>query len=124
MLLKYLKKQENTIAEKQAKKFDLYEAAGLAGIQLLYGTKYDFRVRLADISGGGPELEDHRKYAAPSPEGFCDFRRRVQPQAVRLQNELPKEDGVYFIGRYVDNETAFARLSICVIHWPVPKCGC
>ncbi|MDB5206004.1 MAG: hypothetical protein JWR72_1079 [Flavisolibacter sp.] len=91
------KKQENTIAEKQAKNFDLYEAAGLAGIQLLYGTKYDFRVRLADISGGGPELEDNRKYAAPSPEGFCDFRRRVQPQAVRLQNSLPKEDGVYFM---------------------------
>ena len=94
--IKIFKKEENIIADKQAKKYDQYEAAGLDEIELLYGAKYDFRVRLADISGGGPSLDEHRKYAAPSPEGFCDFRRTVQPQAVRLANNLPLNDEHYF----------------------------
>lgn len=94
--IKIFKKEENTIATKKAKNFDQYEAAGLGAMKLLYGTKYDFRVRLADISGGGPALDKHRKYAAPAPEAFCDFRRMVQPQAVRLKNNLPLRDDEYF----------------------------
>lgn len=94
--IEIFKKEENTTPGKQAKKFDLYDAAGLETLQLLYGTKYDFRVRLADISGGGPELDKTRKYAAPCPEAFCDFRRTVQPQAVRLSNILPLKDDEYF----------------------------
>jgi hypothetical protein len=98
------KKQENTETEKpgvpgppkKATKFDQYEAAGIGDFKLLYGTKYDFRVRLADISGGGPEIDQNRKYAAPAPEGFCDFRRSVQPQEVRLANVLPVRDDEYF----------------------------
>ncbi|MEP6712339.1 MAG: hypothetical protein ABJA37_07990, partial [Ferruginibacter sp.] len=94
--IEIFKKQDNVIAEKKARKYDQYEAAGLDDVELLYGTKYDFRVRLADISGGGPTLDEHRKYGAPSPEGFCDFRRTVQPQAVRLENILPLNDAEYF----------------------------
>lgn len=89
------KKEQNKIVEKQAKKFDLYEEAGLEGVQLLYGQNYEFRVRLADVSGGGPQLIDNRKYASPSPEGACDFRRFVQPQAVRLNNVLPQTDDYF-----------------------------
>jgi hypothetical protein len=37
-------------------------------------------------------------YAAASPEGFCDFRRHVQPQTVRLVEELPQEDDKFFTG--------------------------
>jgi len=92
------KKIESTDPVKKAKNFDLYDEAGLEGLQLVYGNKYDFRVRLADVSGGGPVLADSRKYAAPSPEGFCDFRRAVQPQAVRLLNTLPEKDDEYFTG--------------------------
>jgi hypothetical protein len=94
--IEIFKKEQNQIVDKQAKKFDLYEPAGLEGGQLLYGQNYDFRVRLADISGGGPDLKDTRKYAAPSPEGSCDFKRFVQPQAVRLNNILPAKDDEYF----------------------------
>ena len=89
-------KEQNTVADRQAKKFNQYRAAGLDDFKLLYGTKYDFRVRLADISGGGPTIDDNRKYAAASPEGFCDFRRTVQPQAVRVNNVLPEKDDAYF----------------------------
>lgn len=96
--IEIFKKQENTEPTKQATKFDQYEAAGIGDFKLLYGTKYDFRVRLADISGGGPEIDQNRKYAAPAPEAFCDFRRMVQPQAVRLQNVLPEKDDEFFTG--------------------------
>ncbi|TDH27351.1 hypothetical protein EXU57_07125 [Segetibacter sp. 3557_3] len=89
-------KDKNTVPDKQAKKFDQYAAAGLDGFQLLYGTKYEFRVRLADISGGGPMLEESRRYSSAAPEGRCDFRRTVQPQTVRLKNKLPEQDFVYF----------------------------
>lgn len=91
-------KENNNDPNRQAKKYDNYLAAGLEGFQLLYGNKYDFRVRLADISGGGPSIEDKRMYAAPSPEGFCDFRRHVQPQTVRLQETLPERDDAFFEG--------------------------
>jgi hypothetical protein len=92
------KKEENVIkgVDKKATKNNQYDAVGLNDFQLLYGSKYDFRVRLADLSGGGPELGDNRKYAAPAPEGFCDFRRYVQPQTVRLKNALPEKDDEYF----------------------------
>ncbi len=91
-------KEQNTIVSKQAKKFNQYSAAGLDRFQLLYGTKYDFRVRLADISGGGPTMDEHRVYAGIAPEGFCDFRRTVQPQTVRLQEALPEKDDEFFMG--------------------------
>ena len=91
-------KEQNNVPKKQATKFDQYGAAGLDGFQLLYGTKYDFRVRLADISGGGPTIDSNGVYAAAAPEGFCDFRRMVQPQTVRLQEVLPEKDDEFFIG--------------------------
>ena len=96
--IEIFQKENNTIADKKAKKFNQYSTAGLDGFKLLYGTKYDFRVRLADISGGGPAIEESRVYAAPAPEGFCDFRRTVQPQTVRLQEVLPEKDDEFFMG--------------------------
>jgi hypothetical protein len=91
-------KEKNDVPGKKANKFNQYSAAGLDGFQLLYGTKYDFRVRLADISGGGPTIDENRVYAAAAPEGFCDFRRRVQPQTVRPQEVLPEKDDEFFKG--------------------------
>ena len=100
--IEIFQKENNTVAGKQAKKFNQYSAAGLDGFKLLYGTKYDFRVRLADISGGGPTIDEARVYAAPAPEGFCDFRRTVQPQTVRLQEVLPIEDDKFFTGNQLN----------------------
>ncbi len=91
-------KENNNIVEKQSKNFRQYSAVGLDDFQLTYGNKYDFRVRMADISGGGPTIDEQRIYDAASPEGVCDFRRWVQPQTVRLQEALPLEDDAFFIG--------------------------
>ena len=95
------RKQENTVPDKQAKKYNNYAAAGLEKFELQYGTKYDFRVRLADISGGGPSVDENRIYDAPAPEGFCDFRRHVQPQTVRMVTVLPERDDEYFKGDHL-----------------------
>lgn len=92
------KKDKNTVPNKQASKYDVYDAAGLEGLSLLYGNKYEFRVRLADVTGGGPDVADTRRYDAPAPEGKCDFRRYVQPQAVRMQTALPVRDDEFFTG--------------------------
>ena len=90
------RKTENADPDRKAKVNDIYAAAGLENISLTYGSKYDFRVRLMDTTGGGPTLDKSRIYDAPAPEGFCDFRRYVQPQTVRLRDPLPVQDDAYY----------------------------
>jgi hypothetical protein len=50
---------------------------------LRYGSSYQFRVRLCDLSGGGPALADAPANPAPAPVATCPFRRFVKPKAVR-----------------------------------------
>ena len=45
-------------ASSRSRRVDLYEPLLPADTELKYGEEYEFRVRLADLSGGGPELED------------------------------------------------------------------
>ncbi len=52
---------------------------------LQYGDDYDFRVRLADLSGGGPSLNDVDTDVAGSGVGSWLFRRYVAPKAVRVK---------------------------------------
>ncbi|GAB3224500.1 hypothetical protein J0A67_09445 [Algoriphagus aestuariicola] len=56
---------------------------------LRYGNTYRFRIRLADISGGGPSLEDEPLNPAPSPNTSVSFKRYVNPGMLRI--EKPKE---------------------------------
>lgn len=66
----------------------LYSPEGLGDLQLKYGNHYEFRVRLSDLTGGGPLAEDMPSYEAPSPVAPCHFRRFVVPEALRIE-ELP-----------------------------------
>ncbi|HEX7840234.1 MAG TPA: hypothetical protein VF469_22305, partial [Kofleriaceae bacterium] len=50
---------------------------------LRYGSSYQFRVRLCDLSGGGPALAGTSVNPAPAPVATCRFRRFVKPKAVR-----------------------------------------
>ena len=54
----------------------------LSGINLLYGENYEFRTRLADLTGGGPVPSDD----SPSDAGITTvpFRRYVPPKKVVL----------------------------------------
>lgn len=49
------------------------------GVPLRYGTSYQFRVRLADHSGGGPGSSDRPRVPAISPTATLAFRRWVPP---------------------------------------------
>jgi hypothetical protein len=54
----------------------------LSGVNLLYGQNYEFRTRLADLTGGGPVPSD----TSPSDAGITTipFRRYVPPKKVPL----------------------------------------
>jgi len=54
----------------------------LSGVNLRYGQPYQFRTRLADLTGGGPEPTD----ASPSDAGttIVNFRRYIPPKKVQF----------------------------------------
>jgi len=63
---------------------NLYDAAGVDDPGLYYGDIYDFRVRLADFTGGGPSSKEEPDPAnqGPAPVSTIHFKRYVAPQAV------------------------------------------
>ncbi len=57
---------------------------------LLYGNNYEFRVRLADLTGGGPLSTDPSTNPALAPIGKCHFVRHIPPKAlITLQTPAP-----------------------------------
>jgi hypothetical protein len=57
--------------------------AFLTNVPLLrYGLDYQFRVRLADLTGGGPKADDHSNNPALAPIGKCHFVRHLPPKAL------------------------------------------
>lgn len=67
---------------------DTYKPIGADAVDLRYGHSYDFRVRLADISSGGPGAGVDPVDPAPAPVATCRFRRFVPPREVTVP-ELP-----------------------------------
>lgn len=55
---------------------------------LRYGNTYRFRVRMTDISGGGPTLDDEPLNPAPSPSTSVSFKRFVNPGMLRIEKPL------------------------------------
>ncbi len=68
-----------------------WSPVGLGEVPLRYGGTYDFRVRLADLSGGGPGREDQPVRAGETPLTTCRFRRFVPPKAVRVEATEPDD---------------------------------
>ncbi|MEI6847184.1 MAG: hypothetical protein WCK32_03965 [Chlorobiaceae bacterium] len=54
--------------------------------KLLYGNTYDFRVRMCDISGGGPETGAEPLNDLPSHIATIPFKRYVAPNTLRIIN--------------------------------------
>lgn len=73
----------------------LYQPVGVNDMSLVYGNRYEFRVRMADLTGGGPEIDDQPFYEAPAPIAPCHFRRFVVPEALRIE-DLPAVSDVPF----------------------------
>ena len=55
----------------------------------LYGHSYQFRVRMADLTGGGPALADAPVHPGLVPVGTCPFRRFVPPKSLEVQSFPP-----------------------------------
>ena len=53
---------------------------------LRYGNSYDFRVRLSDISGGGPDADAKPVNDLPSHVATVPFKRYVAPNTLRILN--------------------------------------
>jgi hypothetical protein len=63
-------------------------AASPPRVPLRYGTRCEFRCRLADLTGGGPTPA--HEPAAPAPVASTRFLRHVPPKSVRLETDVPK----------------------------------
>ncbi|MFT3748869.1 MAG: hypothetical protein QM768_11150 [Agriterribacter sp.] len=64
--------------------FDEVPAATL----LRYGRRYQFRVRMMDISGGGPGITEDVYNNAPAPTSEWSFKRYVSPALCRIEKPL------------------------------------
>jgi hypothetical protein len=62
----------------------VYTAVGADLVPLRYGHNYQFRVRLADATGGGPLPSDSSDRATPAAFATIPFRRFVPPAAVSI----------------------------------------
>ncbi len=74
----------------------IYDPIGLEDLQLIYGQEYEFRVRLCDLTGGGPGDLNNPEYDSPMPVCKCHFKRFVAPLEPRIE-KLP-EKGELFSG--------------------------
>jgi hypothetical protein len=71
-----------------------YDAAPLATV-LQYGSLYEFRVRLGDLTGGGPPSEAASDETQPKT-ATCHFKRYVAPDTVRIEGVPANADEQYF----------------------------
>jgi hypothetical protein len=51
---------------------------------LLYGNNYEFRVRLVDLTGGGPLPGDAAVHPGPAPQALATFRRYIPPKSLEV----------------------------------------
>src|SRR5262249_42504592 len=56
---------------------------------LRYGTDYEFRVRLVDLTGGGPRWDDPIVPRGLAPTSLAPFRRFVPPKSLEVEATPP-----------------------------------
>ena len=64
-----------------------YTPSGL-NTRLLYGYHYKFRIRMSDISGGGPTVNAFPSGNSPSQVAEVPFKRYVAPNNLRIVNDF------------------------------------
>jgi hypothetical protein len=73
----------------------IYEPLRL-NTKLKYGGLYDFRVRMTDMTHGGPLPEQDPFNDATTPIGNCHFKRYVAPSAIRIADVPFNDDGAVY----------------------------
>lgn len=61
-----------------------FQPVDIDKVKLRYGATYEFRVRMSDMTGGGPRETDHPEVEIPSQIASCRFRRFTPPARVRI----------------------------------------
>jgi hypothetical protein len=70
----------------------LVPVADPVGVLISYGRSYAFRVRFADLSGGGPVRTDNVINAGPAATAAIDFKRHVPPKSPRIDPPVHRTD--------------------------------
>jgi hypothetical protein len=71
----------------------VYTAVGDGAVPLLYGNSYKFRVRLADLTSGGPQSGEQSQNPALTPVATVPFHRFSPPKSVRAARTDAAEPG-------------------------------
>lgn len=79
------------IKKQPAQKGGLYEPLLPLATELKYGSEYEFRVRLADLAGGGPEVGDDELNDAPANSSVLVFKRYVAPKQLKVEPVAPQD---------------------------------
>jgi len=70
----------------------LYEPILSDRAQLKYGKEYEFRVRLGDLTGGGPVVGDDELNDAPATSSSLVFKRYVSPKRLTVTPAEPQTE--------------------------------
>lgn len=89
------KGKTNVTGAPQNNLLKIYEPLRL-NTKLKYGQEYDFRVRMTDMTHGGPLLTQDPVNDATTPVGYCHFKRYVAPSTIRIDGVIANEDGAVF----------------------------
>jgi hypothetical protein len=88
------------ISKHPEQKGGLYEPILPANVHLKYGNQYEFRVRLGDLSGGGPIVGEKELNDAPATSAAIVFKRYVAPKQLKVVPQAaqpaPKSGTVVF----------------------------
>jgi hypothetical protein len=83
---------DDKINARPDQKGGLYEPLLPKDVELKYGNEYEFRVRLGDLSGGGPVVTDDELNDAPATSSSITFRRYVAPKQLKVVPLAPQPD--------------------------------
>ncbi|WEK20632.1 MAG: hypothetical protein P0Y49_05710 [Candidatus Pedobacter colombiensis] len=89
-----------TLENRNVKLSDTYSPV-TANVKLRYGKAYNFRVRLTDLTGGGPDETKQPNNLSRSSEATTRFKRYVAPYALEIVNKdevLDSTDDLNFEG--------------------------
>ena len=81
---------DTNIKPRPDQKGGLYEPLLPTATELKYGFEYGFRVRLADLAGGGPDVTDDELNDAPATSATLVFKRHVAPKQLTVEPVTPQ----------------------------------
>jgi hypothetical protein len=99
--------QDAKISQHPQQTGGLYEPILPENVELKYGNEYEFRVRLGDLTGGGPIALEKELNDAPAPSSSLLFKRYVAPKQLKVVPQTPQpapssQTAVFYVGDSFD----------------------